>query len=162
MTYIGPLRQLPTRLYRPQVSPDEARWAQGLAAWDLLHTVRDNELIANASRWLSDPRRLSTGYQLERLEFRRVGIPGPFAAYFQRGLQEDDIVELQALFEQLPREREVVLRELRTGLLVGPSDIGVGLSQLVPVIVAVLAQEKRLLAIEQPELHVHPAIQVGL
>jgi predicted ATPase len=162
MTYIGPLRQVPTRGYRPQVSPDEARWAQGLAAWDLLHTVRDNELIANASRWLSDPQKLNTGYQLERLEFRRVPIPGPFAAHFQRGLQEDDIVDLQALFEQLPREREVALRELRTGLLVGPSDIGVGLSQLVPVIVAVLEQDKRLLAIEQPELHVHPAIQVGL
>jgi hypothetical protein len=162
MTYIGPLRQVPTRGYRPQVSPDEARWAQGLAAWDLLHTVRDNGLIANAGRWLSDPQRLNTGYQLERLEFRKIPIPGPFAAYFQRGLEEDDIVELQALFEQLPREREVALRELRTGLLVGPSDIGVGLSQLVPVIVAVLAEDKKLLAIEQPELHVHPAIQVGL
>jgi hypothetical protein len=87
MTYIGPLRQVPTRGYRPQVSPDQARWAQGLAAWDLLHTIRDNELIANASRWLSDPRRLNTGYQLERVEFRRVPVPGPFAAYFQRGLE---------------------------------------------------------------------------
>jgi hypothetical protein len=162
MTYIGPLRQVPTRGYRPQVSPDEARWSQGLAAWDLLHTVRDKELIANTSHWLSDPRRLNTGYEIERLEFRRVPIPGPFAAHFQRGLQEDDLVDLQGLYDELAREREVALRELRTGLLVEPSDIGVGLSQLVPVVVAVLAEDKKLLAIEQPELHVHPAIQVGL
>lgn len=162
MTYIGPLRQVPARGYRPQVSPDEARWAHGLAAWDLLHTARDEELVANASRWLSDPRRLNTGYQLERLEFRRVPIPGPFAAYFQRGLQEDDILDLQTLFDELPREREVAFRELRTGLLVGPSDIGVGLSQLVPVVIATLVKDKKLIAIEQPELHVHPAIQVGL
>ena len=162
MTYIGPLRQVPPRGYRPQVSPDESRWAHGLAAWDLLHTSRDNELAERASHWVSDPQKLNTGYQLERLEYRRVPIPGPFAAYFQRGLQEDDIFDLQALFEELPRERQVAFRELRTGLLVGPSDIGVGLSQLVPVVIAILQEEKDLLAIEQPELHVHPAIQVGL
>jgi hypothetical protein len=162
MTYIGPLRQVPTRGYRPQVSPDEARWAHGLAAWDLLHTARESELITTTSRWLSDPHRLNTGYQLERTDVRKIVIPGPFAAYFQRGLQEDDIVDLQALFDQLPQEREIALRELRTGLVVGPSDVGVGLSQLVPVIVAVLARGNNLLAIEQPELHVHPAIQVGL
>ncbi len=162
MTYVGPLREVPLRGYRPQVSPDESRWAHGLAAWDLLHTLRGNDLVGNTSRWLSDPQKLNTGYQLERLEYRRVPIPGPFAAYFQRGLQEDDIFDLQALFEQLPQEREIALRELRTELLVAPSDIGVGLSQLVPVIVAILRQEKNLVAIEQPELHVHPAIQVGL
>ena len=133
-----------------------------MAAWDLLHTLRENELVGNTSRWLSDPGKLNTGYQLERLEYRRVPIPGPFAAYFQRGLQEDDIFDLQTLFEQLPQEREIALRELRTELLVAPSDIGVGLSQLVPVIVAILRKEKNLVAIEQPELHVHPAIQVGL
>jgi predicted ATPase len=162
MTYVGPLRQVPSRGYRPQVSPDESRWAHGLAAWDLLHTLGENELVENTSRWLSDPLKLNTGYQLERLEFRRVPIPGPFAAFFQRGLEEDDIFDLQALFEQLVQEREIAIRELRTELLVAPSDIGVGLSQLVPVIVAILRQKKNLVAIEQPELHVHPAIQVGL
>jgi predicted ATPase len=162
MTYIGPLRQVPLRGYRPQASPDEARWAQGLAAWDLLHTLRGEELIARTSHWLSDPRRLDTGYQLERLEFRRVPVPGPFAAYFLRGLQEDDISDLQVLFDELPRERRVAFRELRTGLLVEPSDIGVGLSQLVPVVVAALVEDKKLVVVEQPELHVHPAIQVGL
>ena len=38
MTYIGPLREIPSRKFRPRLSPDEARWAQGLAAWDLLYT----------------------------------------------------------------------------------------------------------------------------
>ena len=33
MTYIGPLREIPSRSYRPQVTPDEARWASGVAAW---------------------------------------------------------------------------------------------------------------------------------
>jgi len=38
MTYIGPLREIPSRKYRPRLSPDESRWAQGLGAWDLLYT----------------------------------------------------------------------------------------------------------------------------
>src|SRR5262249_23189564 len=44
MTYIGPLREIPTRSYRPQVTPDGARWAHGLAAWDLLYTTRSGDL----------------------------------------------------------------------------------------------------------------------
>jgi predicted ATPase len=40
--------------------------------------------------------------------------------------------------------------------------VGVGISQLIPVIVACLRDHEGILAIEQPELHVHPAIQVGL
>ena len=36
-----------------------------------------------------------------------------------------------------------------------------GISQLIPVVVAALRAQSGILAIEQPELHVHPAIQVG-
>lgn len=46
--------------------------------------------------------------------------------------------------------------------MVSPSDVGVGISQMVPVVVACLMEPKGLVAIEQPELHIHPAIQVGL
>src|SRR5262249_15695825 len=56
----------------------------------------------------------------------------------------------------------VVLRDMRTGTPVGPSDVGVGLSQLVPVIASLIANDDGLIAIEQPELHLHPAVQVGL
>lgn len=40
--------------------------------------------------------------------------------------------------------------------------IGVGVSQVVPVVVAALDSGSELVAIEQPELHTHPAIQVRL
>jgi predicted ATPase len=43
-----------------------------------------------------------------------------------------------------------------------PQDIGVGISQVFPVVVLTVAQETGLIAIEQPELHVHPAIQIEL
>ena len=57
---------------------------------------------------------------------------------------------------------EIALRDFEKGIIVAPSDVGVGISQMIPVIVGCLRDHQGILAIEQPELHVHPAIQVGL
>jgi len=62
----------------------------------------------------------------------------------------------------LPVRAEIALRDFEKGILVAPGDVGVGISQMVPVLVAALRQRSGILAIEQPELHIHPAIQVGL
>ena len=49
------------------------------------------------------------------------------------------------------------------GLALSTSDIGVGISQVLPVVVASLDPNRpALTAIEQPELHVHPRLQVEL
>ena len=162
MTYIGPLREIPSRSYRPQVSPDEARWANGLAAWDLLYTNRNSDLMEEVNSWLSDENRLHTGYRLERVDFKEVPVPSLFHQIFERGLNEDDIGELQELYNTLQSRTEVALRDFEKGILVAPSDVGVGISQMVPVVVSALRRHDGLLAIEQPELHVHPAIQVGI
>jgi len=42
------------------------------------------------------------------------------------------------------------------------TDVGVGVSQLFPLIVAVAVARQGLVICEQPELHVHPRIQVGI
>lgn len=162
LTYVGPLREVPDRGYRPQATPDEARWAHGLAAWDLLQRDRNGNLIRNANEWLADKGRLHAGCRLERVEFKEVSVPGAMHRLFERGLKEDDIGELQELYSGLPVRVEVVLRDLEGGALVAPADVGVGISQLIPVVVASLRAKGGMVAIEQPELHVHPAVQVGM
>lgn len=162
MTYIGPLRDIPSRSYRPQVTPDEARWAQGLAAWDLLYNDRRGELMAEVNGWLSGEDRLRTTYRLERVEFKEIPVPSAMHQMFERGLNEDDIGELQELYLSLATRTEIALRDFEKGILVAPGDVGVGISQMVPVIVASLRKQDGVLGIEQPELHVHPAIQVGM
>jgi hypothetical protein len=162
MTYVGPLREIPTRKYRPRLSPDESRWAQGLAAWDLLYTDPSGKLLEEVNAWLGGEERLKTGYRLEKFQFKEVPVPSRFHQLFERGLSEDDLGELQDLYATLSGRSEIALRDFEKGIIVAPSDVGVGISQMIPVIVGCLRSQQGILAIEQPELHVHPAIQVGL
>jgi hypothetical protein len=163
MTYIGPLRDIPARSFRPLQSPDESRWAQGLAAWDLLYSDVKGELIDAVNGWLGGEDKLRTGYRLEKVSFREIGIPSRMSTLFERGLTEDDLGELQDLYANLETRTEVALRDFEKGILVAPSDVGVGISQMIPVVVGCLAKKvSGLLAVEQPELHIHPAVQVGI
>lgn len=162
LTYIGPLREIPTRGYRPRLSPDESRWAQGLAAWDVLHTQTSEQLLDRVNDWLSSELKLGTGYQLQNTIFKQVPNTSRFHQLFQRGIDDDDLGELQELYASLKTVTEFGLLDLEKGLVVAPNDVGVGISQMVPVVVACLMDPDGMVAIEQPELHIHPAIQVGL
>ncbi|OAV49268.1 hypothetical protein A6U98_13575 [Rhizobium sp. WYCCWR10014] len=162
MTYVGPLREIPSRKFRPRLSPDESRWAQGLAAWDLLYTEPSGKLLEEVNAWLGGEERLKTGYRLEKFQFKEVPVPSRFHQLFERGLSEDDLGDLQDLYATLSGRSEITLRDFEKGIIVAPSDVGVGISQMIPVIVGCLRSQQGILAIEQPELHVHPAIQVGL
>ncbi|MDI3390973.1 AAA family ATPase [Pseudomonas sp. V98_8] len=42
------------------------------------------------------------------------------------------------------------------------SEVGVGISQLFPLVVAAVQARQGIIACEQPELHVHPRVQVGI
>jgi hypothetical protein len=162
MTYIGPLREIPSRKYRPRLSPDKSRWAQGLAAWDLLHTDSTGRLLEEVNSWLGGEGRLKTGYRLEKFQFKEVPVPSRFHQLFERGLSEDDLGDLQEIYATLSGRTEMALRDFEKGVIVAPSDVGVGISQMIPVIVGCLRSQQGILAVEQPELHVHPAVQVGI
>ena len=144
------------------MTPDEARWAYGLAAWDLLYNDASVDLMEDVNRWLSSEDRLQTGYRLELVEYKELPVPSAMQLMFERGLSEDDVGELEELYRGLATRTEVGLREFEQGILVEPGDVGVGISQMIPVVVAALRKQDGILAIEQPELHVHPAIQVGM
>ena len=166
MIYIGPLREVPARNYRPQFSADNTRWANGLAAWDLLYRDQGDDhfnLMKEVNQWLCGENSLQTGYRLERVEFKEAPVSSRFHQMLERGLDEDDLGKLQEIYQSLTTRTEVVLRDSGNSML-APCDVGIGISQMIPVIVGALHgnREGTLLAVEQPELHVHPAIQVGM
>ena len=58
--------------------------------------------------------------------------------------------------------QDLVLIDKRTGTPVSHRDVGIGVSQVLPVLVTAYASQDKLLAIEQPEIHLHPALQAEL
>ena len=58
--------------------------------------------------------------------------------------------------------QQLVLIDNRTGTPVSHRDVGIGVSQVLPVLVSAYASKNKLLAIEQPEIHLHPALQAEL
>lgn len=57
---------------------------------------------------------------------------------------------------------ELVLLDLRSNTPVTHRDVGIGVSQVLPVLVHAYADEGKIVAIEQPEIHLHPALQAEL
>jgi hypothetical protein len=56
----------------------------------------------------------------------------------------------------------VVLTDRRTGTRLSPADVGFGISQVLPIVTELSARTDSLILIEQPEIHLHPAMQADL
>lgn len=94
---------------------------------------RRPELVGRANEWL---KRLDVGYEL------RVASIGKGAS---------DLFEVRLVDTRRASPVEVAL-----------SDVGFGVSQLLPFVVQSLAADKQIISIEQPEVHVHPRLQADL
>lgn len=140
--YLGPLRRIPPRDFDVALSKNEAAWSDGMAAWQTLLSGADN-LVSECSEWMQHDQKLATGYGVERSIVREFDMSGPE-----------------------PRPLGNVRRRLSlvdsSGQRHLPQDVGVGISQVLPVVVAAQDEMASLVTIEQPELHIHPAVQVGL
>lgn len=51
------------------------------------------------------------------------------------------------------------LEDLRTKVIVSPSDVGFGIGQLLPIIAEGVIADKQIICVEQPEIHLHPRLQ---
>ena len=73
--------------------------------------------------------------------------------------KEDKFIEFLSNKYSKQTIEELIIRDLRTDTTVSHRDIGVGISQVLPVLVSAYASKNAIVAIEQPELHLHPALQ---
>ena len=71
----------------------------------------------------------------------------------------EDGEDVRRSFENFSTLSRMQLIEEKNLIEVTAKDIGSGIAQVLPIIVATVGWEGMLLAVEQPELHVHPAIQ---
>lgn len=56
----------------------------------------------------------------------------------------------------------LVLTDTRSGVQVTPADVGFGISQVLPIVTEISARSNSVIMIEQPEIHLHPAMQAEL
>lgn len=171
--YVGPIRSLPERNFSALRSPSGDRWADGFAAWDLLYmsaaSADSSGLIQSTSACLSEEKRLNIGYSLSPTHVYQIEHNG-FALSALRLLAEGaEDVEVEVRVRQIVKDIQespetvcIQLKDLEKQTLVSPNDIGVGVSQVVPVVVGALHPGASVVAIEQPELHLHPAIQTRM
>lgn len=160
--YLGPLRETPPRNYQPPRFPDPARWPSGLGAWDALHSGSDSFVNA-VGQWLGDEDNLNAGCTIERHTYLVLDLANPLVSKLITGRAFDETIDAAIDLETNPSNTRIVL--VPTGasdVELRPHDVGVGISQIVPVIVTALDGEQRLLAIEQPELHIHPRLQAEI
>ena len=189
--YLGPLRDVHPHDGGASRRLDASRWANGSAAWTLLNddAQRNAGLVRNTNNWLSGKARLDTDYRLQTRSV--VELPGdePLVARILDSKQQEkagsyskpsdpeaeelpgDILKtadpslLNALADRIRNNvrTRVQIVSTRIGQPVRTSDIGVGISQILPVVVAALDPDRPgITAIEQAELHVHPRMQVAL
>ena len=160
--YLGPLRDTPSRNFEPPRYPDPSRWSSGLGAWDSLQNGPD-ELVDAVGHWLGDESHLDAGCTLERRSYLELDAADPIVRKLLNRQAFDDVEEGEGLdFSKVPIKSRIVIVSGKSDAELRPHDVGIGISQVVPVIVTALDGEERLLAIEQPELHIHPRLQAAI
>lgn len=171
LRYLGPLRKVPNRLHAVPLRPESSRWANGLGAWDaLLRSTPVEEdgpsLVERCSDYLHDT--LGLQYTLRRED--RIHLPANSELFARLQLmatrfeetEGDELRRLVSEIEALNRTPVVQLHDEKNDVDVDPMDIGVGVSQTLPVVVGAVEPSCTIFAVEQPELHIHPAVQVNL
>lgn len=141
IVYLGPIRSVPTGGELLGSARGAASWANGLAAWNALKADR-LDLVERVNEWLW---RLGAGCSVAVQELIDPGASAEEVAIEH----EDKVVRRLVLIGQ-------------GGVRVFPAEVGSGVAQVLPIIIGCLRRQHTLLLAEQPELHVHPALQVGL
>lgn len=181
LQYLGPLRSFPPRHLAFAEHEDSNWYAGGGYAWDM---VRRNDTVrAAVNDWLGSDK-LKTPYELEvRTLVPLDVISAPLASELENLDAEQDELEpdedsggfwvrdrdtdaqriVSKLKEVSPDSvSELSLLDKRSNTRVSHRDVGIGISQVLPVLVAAYGSRGKLLAMEQPEIHLHPALQAEL
>lgn len=187
LIYLGPLRVYPPR-HMGMSETNDPNWnAGGGSAWDLVR--KDLRLRRKINDWLTDEKKLSTSFELRvrnlvtiesikaklsELAVKAVtevwenafepdgeGVLGDPLGDIEEALEEvpDKLKKMETLFSDV---HELVMYDKRSKTMVSHRDVGIGISQALPVLVYAFASEEKLFAIEQPEIHLHPALQADL
>ncbi|WP_438863282.1 DUF3696 domain-containing protein [Neptunicella sp.] len=166
---IGPIREIPDALRQPNSDIQRKDWYNGIAAWDVLAN-NDFNVLKAVNSWISDDSKLGLGIELvmeAHINYsvrEKINSGMRFQDVHQRLVNERSKVANKdfANFDNIEWKWSNNLWDTKRQITVSAADLGVGVSQLMPVIVAALSRSKGIVAVEQPELHIHPKLQVAI
>lgn len=132
MVYLGPLRGYPERYYTFSGNLSEQVGKQGERLPDIL--FQNPEILKRVN-----------------VEFDRFGL----GYELRLAVLKDEDSNLSNVFALRVVDKE-------TGVNASIRDVGFGVSQVLPILVQSLLSQNKTLLIEQPEIHLHPALQAEL
>ena len=168
---IGALRDVPTKYFiaRTPHEVDRSLWFRGLAAWHWIGQALEDNLIWT-NQWLG-PDHLDVGVEfVQQSMIESTQLVEALNAKFPRG-EKLSHTTLQFCLQELllASERRVRLRPLQgkdmcdgEEPLLWPHEVGVGITQLLPVVVACMTRNGSFFMIQEPETHVHPRLQARI
>jgi len=170
--FIGPLRSIPDPGYQANPNPQTKDWFKGLAAWDYLDSA-DLPILKKIDRWMREELVLGYGLSLKLEksfhEYKKSSnitsfkdIAGQLNEQITDSFHHAARNNLSLKLDDEATKLKYALWDDKSQIEVHGCDVGVGVSQILPFIVASVSRKSGLVAIEQPELHVHPRVQVGI
>jgi predicted ATPase len=166
---IGPLRVIPDEMHQIKTDVNQADWYNGTAAWDLL-AQNDFKVLSAVNSWLVSESKLNLGVEFSlqaqiTYSVRETITSGSSFQDVHQRLVDEGVKTSEgqfANFDKVNWSWSNSLWDPKAKITISPSDLGVGVSQIMPVVVAALSRNQGLVAVEQPELHIHPRVQVGI
>ena len=132
IAYLGPLLDNPRRYYAGGGGGQPTVGSRGEYAFDIISY--DENVRRETNDW-----------------FSKFGIP--YVIDDPVGINLDDLAGDVNL---------VPLIDKRTGTRLTPADVGFGISQILPVVVEGVAGGFNIVCVDQPEVHLHPALQAEI
>jgi len=142
--YLGPLREYPKRQYTWAGARPADMGQRGEKAIDALLASRER------------------GKKISRGKGRRRMTVEEYVGWWLRELKMIDAFSVEAITKESNLYQVWVRKSLRASKVL-ITDVGFGVSQLLPVLVlCYYVPEGSTVLLEQPELHLHPSVQSGL
>lgn len=169
MSYLGPLRVYPTRHTELSKYIDPNWYSSGGMAWESIR--KDKQLRERVNAWLSDSSITKTPYEikLSAMTDKLRLIEGIKNGLMVNDLEKNDLShnpsqKLANIIDSVSSSdlQELYLMDKRSPIMLSPCDVGMGISQVIPVIAYAYGLVNSTIAIEQPEIHVHPSLQADL
>lgn len=165
--HVGPFREVPQEL--------DNSWEKGIGAWNAL--AHDPELLKKTNRYMRDI--LKLGYTINNITLDSQEKPNitldmnsEIMENFKKICNSENIkvddLKKQVYDPLLLLSRQPMIQlhvhDENKNIDVSLLNIGVGIAQIIPVVVGALddSHSPGIFAVEQPELHIHPAVQVAL